>query len=109
MTREIVLKNLGPTATGPRLRLPENYIIQPKRSKNIPLPVLPSAATQAQAYQNLKRASFLSIAQLCDYDCSAPFFKKDVTIFKPDNNPVLNVIRNTSDGLCYVTTNSSQP
>ena len=64
----IILKNPGPTTTGPRVRLPDNSIIQPTLSGNIPLPMLPSASTQAHAYTNLKSASFLSIGQMCDSD-----------------------------------------
>ena len=36
----IILENPGPKTTGPRVRLPDNSIIQPRLSGHIPLPVL---------------------------------------------------------------------
>ena len=70
--------------------------------------MLPLAATQSHTYPNLKRTNLLWIGQLCDYDCFTLFTKKVVTIFNPDNNPVLNVKQNKSDGLWDVTITSYQ-
>ena len=99
----IILKNLEPTTTCPRVRLPDNSIIQPKLPGHITLPMLPSEATQAQTYPNRRSSILLSIGKLCDSDCSALFTKKDITIFNSEKTPVLNVIRNTYDGLWYFT------
>ena len=105
----IILKNPGPTTTGPRVRLTKNSIIQPTLFGHPPIQMLPSKATQAHAYPNLKSASLLSILQLCDSNCSALFTKKDVTIFNSENTPVLNGTRNTSDGLWDVIIETSHP
>ena len=102
----IILKNPQPTTTGPRVHIPDNSIIQPTIYGHLPLPTLPSESTQAHAYPNLNSASFLSIGQLYNYDCSALFTKKDVT---SDNTPVLKGRINTSDGLWDVKITSSQP
>ena len=37
----IILKNPGPTTTGPRVGLSDNSIIQPTLSGHIPIPMLP--------------------------------------------------------------------
>ena len=71
--------------------------------------MLPSTATQANAYPNLKIASLLSIGQLFNSNCSALFTEKDVTIFNSDKTPVLNGTRNTSGGLWDVTIETSHP
>ena len=71
--------------------------------------MLPSTATQAHTYSNLKSAILPSIGQLCDSNCFALFTNKDVTGFNSDKTPVLNGIRNMSDGLWGVTIENSQP
>ena len=105
----IILKDTVPTTTGHRIRLPDNSIIQPTLSRHLPLPMLPSTATQAHAYTNLKSASLLSIGQLCDSNCSSLFTKKDVTVFNSYKHRELNGTRNTSDSLWGVTIGTSQP
>ena len=103
------MKNTGPTATGPRVCLPKNSIIQPALSGHIHLPILPSTATQNYAYPNLKNASLLSIRKLCYSNCSALFTKKDVIVFSSYKTPVLNGISNTYNGFWDVTIETSQP
>ena len=76
----IILENPGPKTTVPRARLPDNSIIQLRLPAHIPLPVLPSRATQAHTYPNLKSASLLSIGQLCDSNCFA-IFKKSTSSY----------------------------
>ena len=71
--------------------------------------MLPLTATLTHEYQNLKNARLVSIGELCDSNFSVLFIKKDVTIFNSDNNPVLNGIRNTSNGLWDVTIETSHP
>ena len=61
----IILKNPRPTTTGTRVCLPENSIVQPTLSVNIPIQILPSTDTQPNAYPNLKRSILLSIGKLC--------------------------------------------
>ena len=72
----IILNNLEPTTTGPRVRLPEKSIIQPTLYGHLTLPMLPSSATQVHVYPNLESVSLLSIGKLCDSDCSTLFHKK---------------------------------
>ena len=105
----IILNNLEPTNTGPRFRLPDNSIIKPRLYLHLPLPMLPSTATESHAYMNLKSDSLFSIGQLCYSIFSALITKKDFAIFNSDKNPVLNGTRNTSDGLWDVTIETSQP
>ena len=62
----IILKNPKSTTTGTIFCLPEESIIQPTLYGHLPLPILPSIATQAHTYPNLKSASLLSIGQLFD-------------------------------------------
>ena len=71
--------------------------------------MVPSAATQAHSYPNLKSVSLLSIGKLCDTICSALFTKKDVTIFNSDKNHILDETRKTYGGLWDVTIKTSQP
>ena len=71
--------------------------------------MLPSAATQAHAYLNLKSTSLPSIWKLCDSNCSLLFTKKDATIFNSDKTPVLNGRSSISDGLWDVTIETSYP
>ena len=89
----IILKDPVTTTTGPRVRLPNNSIIKPTLFVHLPLPMLPSTATQSHTYLNLKISRLLSIVQLCYSNCSALLTKKDVTIFKSDKTPVLNRTR----------------
>ena len=46
---------------------------------------------------------------MCDSDYSALLTTNDVTIFNPDNTPVLNRKRNTSNGLWDVNMSSPKP
>ena len=105
----IILKNPKSKTTGLWVRLPDKSIIQLTLSGHLTLTKLPSAATQAHVYQNIKIASLLSIGKLCDSGCSALFTKIKFTIFNSDNNHVLNGIRGIYDGLWCVTLTPSQP
>ena len=46
-----ILKNPGPTNIGPRVRLPNSYIIQPTLFAHLPVPTLLSAAKQVMHIQ----------------------------------------------------------
>ena len=69
--------------------------------------MLPSTATQINAYTNLKITSLVSIGQLCDSNCSA-LKKKDAAIFNSDKITVLNGTSNTSDVLWDVAIETSR-
>ena len=71
--------------------------------------MLPSTATQAHIYLNLNSTGLLSIRQLCDSKCLALFTKKGVKTFNSDETPVLNVTRNTSNGLWDFIIETSYP
>ena len=72
----IIFKNPGPTTNSTRGILHDNSIIQPTRSGHLPLQFLPSTATRAHAYQNLKITSLLTIGKLWYSNCSALFTKR---------------------------------
>ena len=84
-------------------------MIQPTISVHLPLPMLSSESTKDHPHTNLKSDRIISIEQLYNSDCSTLFTKRDVTIFNPDNNTVLNRKNDISDGLWNVTITLSQP
>ena len=55
----IILNNSVPTTIVPRVQLPYNSIIKPTLSGHPIPPMLPSTATEAYTYPNLKSASLL--------------------------------------------------
>ena len=71
--------------------------------------MLSSESTKDHPHTNLKSDRIISIEQLYNSDCSTLFTKRDVTIFNPDNNTVLNRKNDISDGLWNVTITLSQP
>ena len=104
----IILHNLQSTIHGPCVQLPNNWIFNPNKQVNIPLPNLSSQATHAHLLPNLNSTGLLSIGKLCNSDCLALFTKTGVTIFNAKNDPVIIGQRNNPYGLWDVNISSSK-
>ena len=75
----------------------------------LPIPNLPTEATESHTFKDLHSASLLSIGQVCDADCSAVFTKQDLQIFNDKKELVLTGQRSYTDGLWNVNLSSLQP
>ena len=91
----------------PQVRLSDNTIIQSTHQGHLPIPNIPPNATLSHTFPKLQSASFLSIRQLCDANCSAVFTKHQLKVLDKKNNLVLTGHCNYTDGLWDVPLTSS--
>ena len=103
----IILNNPGPTATGPRVRLPNNSIIQTKTFWIYTSPNVTINSHTISCISKLKEHQPSLNKKTVWFKLLRAVHNKDVTIFNSDKNPVLNEISNTLYGLWVVTIDTS--
>ena len=100
---------LHPTPTdGPTVYLPDMSTVSATSKGSLPLPHLSPAAIEAHVFNNLPSSSLISLGQLCDDNCTILLNKHMLQIFK-NNNQILNLICNKTDGLWDIKLHKAPP
>ena len=98
-----VLNKIKPTATSPKVCLPDSTLIQATKQGDLPLTI----PVPAHVFPDLSSSSLLSLGALCDQDCSAVLTKHDLRVFDSNHNLIVLGHRNYCDGLWDVRIPSS--
>ena len=83
------LTNIEDLAAGPKCKLPDGKIIQPKKQEElIESKYLSNKTKRVHIHDQIKNVSLVSIGHLCDDGCEAKF-NKDKLLVTKNNNIVL--------------------